>query len=97
MIKHGEPNPLNIFGLRQLSHNPPHFQKVVFELQTHEETILNWIYENLEGRFYIGSEDVVVDHDIKLVRRHCVSFESPGEASYFGLCLSQFNCWGYSL
>jgi len=54
MIKHGEPNPLNVFGLRQLDHNPPHFTNVPFELKASNKQITDWIWENLEGRFWFG-------------------------------------------
>ena len=58
MLKHGEPNPLNVFGLRKLDHCPPHFERVVFDIKTSEKQITDWIHENLSGRFYLG--DAVV-------------------------------------
>ena len=91
MLKYNEPNMLNIFDLRKIKHCPPHFEKVIFELSFNgEKEILNWIYENLEGRFYSGPYDVV-STDLKLVRKHCIAFESPGEASYFALSLTNIK------
>ena len=31
MIKNGEVNPLNVVGLRQLSHCPAHFETIAFD------------------------------------------------------------------
>jgi hypothetical protein len=89
MLKHGEINPLNVHGLRQLHHCPPHFEKVLFDIKTREKDITDWIYENLEGRFYIGNVDEKLSG--KIQRKACVGFESPGEASYFSLFLEQIN------
>ena len=89
MIKHGEINPLNVFGLRQMGHCPPHFEKVTFDRSTSEKNIINWIYENLSGRFwygYIGS----ANHRDGVVT-NCVAFEVKSEASYFTLMLDTFN------
>ena len=88
MLKHGEPNPLNIFGLRRLDHCPPHFTPVEFEIgYSQEKAITDWLYENLEGRFYMG----VVDNSNKnsYHRKNVVAFEIHGEASYFSLYLPQ--------
>ena len=89
MLKHGEVNPLNVHGLRELAWCPPHFERVQFESYVTDKLLSNWIYENLSGRFYIGAVDVNVSEKYK--RQVVVGFESPGEASYFSLCLSQIN------
>lgn len=89
MLKHGEVNPLNIHGLRQLDWCPIHFERVTFESWVNEQVISNWIYENLSGRFYIGPAD---DGG----KRQCVvGFEVASEASYFSLCLPQININNY--
>ena len=85
MLKHGEVNPLNVHGLRQLDWCPPHFAQVQFEAHVADKIISGWIYENLSSRFYIGSTDP------ENKRQTLVAFESPGEASYFSLCLNQIN------
>lgn len=92
MLKHGEINPLNVSGHRQLTHCPPHFCRVVFDLATKEKNISDWVYENLQGRFWIGQ---VFDDDSKM--KACVAFEVHSEASYFSLFLDQFNAWDYNL
>lgn len=91
MLKHGEVNPLNVFGLRQLTHCPPHFERVQFDLRTGEKSITDWIYENLEGRFYIGTIDVTQPDNRPTFRQTVVAFEYPSEATYFSMFLSQIN------
>ena len=91
MLKHGEVNPLNVFGLRRLDRCPPHFEKVVFDLKTSEKRITDWIYENLEGRF--TTMDVYSTTDSATMMHKCVAFEIPAEASYFALLLDSINTW----
>lgn len=90
MIKHGEPNPLNIFGLRRLPHCPPHCEYVEFDSRAPLKDIIDWIYENLEGRFWIGDTyNPTKGGSMTLNKR--AAFEKPSEASYFALMLDTFN------
>lgn len=92
MLKHGEANPLNIFGLRQLTHCPPHFEQVQFDLYTGGKDITDWIYENLEGRFYIGQVSVAPsDNSRPIAIQTVVAFENTSEATYFSMFLPQIN------
>jgi hypothetical protein len=92
MLKHGEVNPLNVHQLRQLTHCPPHFEQVVFESSADIKSISDWLYENLEGRFYIGPIDVARTPGGKVIDRNMlVAFELGSEASYFSLYLPQIN------
>jgi hypothetical protein len=92
MLKHGEVNPLNVHGFRELSHCPPHFERVQFDLYVDAKSITSWIYENLEGRFHIGQVTVSQSDTAKpSFMQTLVAFEMPGEASYFSLCLPQIN------
>ena len=78
-LKDGIINPLNVHNLRRLSFCPPHF--TCLKIDSHnviEKMLTDWIYENFEGRFYVGS-----DINSKMV----VGFERPGESTYFGLML----------
>lgn len=90
MLKNSEPNPLVIHGLRQLTHCPPHFSSVTFNLYVREKDISDWVYENLEGRFYFGQIDVKTDSG-RYSRQCHIAFEIGGEASYFALYLTQIN------
>ena len=100
MLKHGEVNPLNVHGLRRLEHCAPHFEKVFFESNSWDRNILNWIYENLEGRFFLGEHHVQEDGYLfsqkgYLFSRKCAAFERHSEASYFTLMLDTFNQSGF--
>lgn len=95
MLKHGEINPLNVFGLREVGHCPPHFYRVLFELKTQEKNIKDWVYENLEGRFWMGDAYFVESANGTPVMQKCVAFENHSESSYFSLFLDKFNSWEY--
>jgi hypothetical protein len=85
VLKLGEVNPLNVHGLRQLSHCPPHFEQVEFVSVVTNKKLSDWIFENLQGRFYIGNVDTAQQ------RHTVVAFELASEASYFSLLLPQIN------
>ena len=90
MLKHGEVNPLNVFGLRRLDYCPPHFERVAFDSFVSEKHVSDWVYENLLGRFYVGYQDQSQGNKL-VVRQMVLGFELPSEASYFGLLLPQIN------
>ena len=88
MIKHGEINPLNVHGMRRLTHCPPHFTTLELPLSQYNTKVLSdWIYENLVGRFYLGVIDTKIDN--RYDRKHQIGFEIASESSYFSLYLSQ--------
>ena len=92
MLKLGEVNPLNVHQLRQLSWCPPHFEQVIFEPYITAKQVTDWLYENLEGRFYVGDIDVARTPGGKPIDRNLlVAFELPSEASYFSLVLPTIN------
>lgn len=92
MLKLGEPNPLNVHQLRQLKHCPPHFEQVVFMSYITPKEVSDWIYENLEGRFYVGDVDVARTPGGKVIDRNTlVAFELASEASYFSIILPTLN------
>jgi hypothetical protein len=90
MLKHNEVNPLAIFGLRELEYCPPHFTRVEFDLKAAEKTISDWIWTNLDGRFWLG-DWYSKDENTNVLFRKCAAFEIPGEASMFALILDQIN------
>ena len=90
MLKHGEVNPLAVFGLRELEHCPPHFTRVDFALQSGPKVISDWIWTNLSGRFYYGDHYYKeADNNVQVSKT--AAFEIPGEASMFALMLDQIN------
>ena len=91
MIKHGEVNPLNVHGLRRIStHCPPHFTKISFPIRTSEKSISDWVYENLEGRFWLGDQHFLTEGS-SISFTKCIAFELGAEASYFSMFLDKIN------
>lgn len=90
MLKNKEPNPLSVFGLRRVDHCPPHFAPVRFDLRVSEKSISDWIWENLEGRFYFGDQ-YYFDSQDRIAFEKVAAFESPAESSYFLLMLDIIN------
>jgi hypothetical protein len=96
MLKYGEANPLDVFGLRELGFCPPHFEQITFDLRANEKDIVDWIYENLSGRFYIGDHFAAEqDAPSRVNMQKVVGFELHEEASYFGLFLPNINVVSY--
>lgn len=93
MLKHNEVNPLAVFGLRRVEHCPPHFVSIRFDCYTADKTITDWIWENLDGRFYAGDEYTAEPSTTPTPTQmqKMVAFEQPGEASYFSLILDTIN------
>lgn len=86
----GFANPLNVHGLRELDHCPPHFIQVKFDLRTNKKSVTDWIWENLEGRFWFGDLYLPISKG-SVIMEACAAFEGPGEASMFSLCLDQIQ------
>ncbi len=90
MLRNGEANPLTVHGLREMGHCPPHFIQVKFDLRNSHKQISDWIWENFEGRFWLGDWfDVNTSGQCTMVT--CAAFEIPGEASMFSLMLDQIQ------
>jgi len=90
MLRYGEVNPLAVFGLRKVDHCPPHFIQVTFDSKVSAKDLSDWVYSNTEGRFFIGDR-YAINEDNAIFMSKCVSFEIPGEASMFSLCLDQIQ------
>ena len=94
MLKHNDPNPLSVHQMRRVEHLPPHFTTVMFDQITTEKSITDWIWENLEGRFFYG--DYYSESDSgSLSTQKVAAFESAGEASMFALILDTINKHDY--
>ena len=92
MLKYGEINPLNVMGLRELSHCPPHFTKVFFNCRVPDKRIKDWVYSNLQSRFWLG--DLYRKENGKAEIFKCVAFEEPSESTIFLLNLDIINSYG---
>jgi hypothetical protein len=90
MLKHNEANPLAVFGLRELEHCPPHFSTVYFDRRAPDKIISDWIWTNLDGRFWFG-DHYSKDENNNVTIQKCAAFEIAGEASMFALILDQIN------
>lgn len=90
MLRDGEANPLTVHGLRELDFCPPHFVKVEFDIRCSRKQITDWIWENLEGRFWFG-DWFSIGESGQLAMNTCAAFEIPGEATMFSLCLDQIQ------
>lgn len=90
-MKNRSPNPLNVFDLRRMDHKPPHFYSVVFDSISEVKPMTDWIWENLEGRFYFGDHYGSDSASYISVLRKCAAFEIHSEASYFSLVLVDLN------
>lgn len=90
MIKYGEPNPLNVFDLRRMQYCSPHLERVHFDCKTHDRAIIDWIYENLAGRFYYNDEIVEQSTGV-LTAQKCAAFEIHSEATLFCFALETLN------
>lgn len=102
MMKLGEINPLNVFNLRRTHHCPPHFTKVYFDTsdislmsKPIEKQVSDWIFEHLEGRFYLG-DAYLKNANSKLSLQKCAAFEIEAEASFFSLMLDKILQTNYN-
>ena len=90
MLKYNDPNPLAVFGLRELDHCPPHFSQVTFDLKSNPKIISDWIWANLSGRFWYG-DYYYKNEDSSVHYQKRVAFELASEASMFALMLDTIN------
>jgi hypothetical protein len=63
---------------RELSTSPRHFVKIQLTAMIDAKIARDWIWKNLNSRFYIRQSQ-------------CASFEDPSEASMFALIKDQFT------
>ena len=87
-----QPNPLNVHNLRAVARCPPHFFAVDFDMSCTPKKITDWIYVNLQGRFYFGQVTGDSDNGVtSLTLCSRAAFEIHSEASYFALSLPELN------
>ena len=84
-LKNGKVNLLNALGVRKCSFPVHHFTYT--NLPKYNPVYVNgidqWIYNNLNGRYYIGQYLSLVDNSLVFVTR--VGFEQEKELSFFKL------------
>ena len=85
MIKKGKINPLEVFEVRRVSFCPSYFESANIRPRYNlNDAIVNWIEDNLSGRYYIGKA-VSLNEDNALQTYVKVAFEKESELSYFML------------
>ncbi len=88
-LKHGTVNPLNACGVRRVQFPAVHFSFTI--LPKYSLPFVNkvdaWIYQNLNGRFYIGQAVAIEGGSTAFVTR--IGFESEKELSFFKLAFSE--------
>ena len=86
----GTINPLNVLGLRKLSHIPPHFAKMTSKNIDKIDLIDSWIYTRLDSRYCV-KKSYVLDQNKKMVEVVEIGVEEPKELSMFSLGCSHLQ------
>lgn len=89
-LKYGEVNPLVVFGLRRMSHCPVHFEHIYFDLTVDAKIITDWLWENLDGRFFFGDHYFTAENG-SIGMQTVAAFEEKGESVFFALILNTIN------
>jgi hypothetical protein len=84
-LKNGKVNFLNALGIRKVDFPAHHFS--YFNIPKYNPILLhnidNWIYANLNGRYYVGQYIDIIDNSVTYVTR--LGFEQEKELSFFKL------------
>jgi hypothetical protein len=90
-IKQGKINPLNALDIRKVHFPAYHFHYTELP-KFHPVRLKNldeWIYHNLNGRYYIGSSISLIDNNITYITR--IGFEVEKEISFFKIACPFIN------
>jgi len=88
-LKNGKPNPLNLLGLRRVQFPAHHFHYTMlgYKLPDKTQSINDWIYHNLNGRYYLGTK-LSLDDTNSIRYATNLGFEEEKELSFFLLSYS---------
>ena len=90
-LKNGKINTLNVLDLRKVSFPAHHFYFVT--VPKFNPILLSqidqWIYSNLNGRYYVGQGIDLVNDSISFVIK--IGFEQEKESSFFRLGCSHLT------
>lgn len=85
MLHKKEPNPLNVFGVRQVKSAPPHFEYINIPAKYNlEQSLVKWIEKHCKHRFFL-SRNIMLDNERKLMNVITIGFEENKDMSYFML------------
>lgn len=73
-------NTLNVLHAREVFIPPSHFTYITIN-DLHQNSLKQWIYTNLNSRFYLGTSLQLVDN--KYVIQTKIGFEDHKELSFF--------------
>lgn len=84
-LKNGKVNRLNALGIRKVNFPAHHFYYMVVDKYTpvQHKNIDQWIFNNLNSRYYLGQSVDLVNNTIVFVTR--IGFEQEKELSFFKL------------
>lgn len=84
-LKTGKVNALNALELRKVSFPAHHFHYTLLPkyTPTFHKNIDNWIYANLNSRYYVGQAVDLIDNTVVYVTK--IGFEQEKELSFFKL------------
>lgn len=82
-LKNGKVNELNVLGLRKVNFPARHFHYTFLpkSLPIFQKSIDNWIYNNLNGRYYIGTSFGLENNNFTYQTK--IGFEQEKELSFF--------------
>lgn len=82
-IKNNKINPLNALGIRKTNFPAKHFHFITLEKfnLNYLKLLESWIFNNLNGRFYIGQDLILVDNQYLYAVK--IGFEQEKEVSFF--------------
>lgn len=84
-LKAGKVNPLNVLELRKVTFPAHHFHYTNLNRYSpsYHKLLDEWVYNNLNGRYYIGQGVDLIDNTVVYVTK--IGFEQEKEVSYFKL------------
>lgn len=84
-LSKGKINLLNALNVRKVSFPAKHFKFIIVNKATPGLLLSldKWIYENLNGRYYIGSNLSLIDNNVQYVTE--IGFEVEKEVSFFNI------------
>lgn len=83
-LKNNKINPLNALDIRKVDFPAVHFSFLKLPKYTPNflKQLDSWIYTNLNGRYYIGS-DIDLDEQNVITYVTKIGFENPKEITFF--------------
>lgn len=82
-LKNGKVNPLNVLGIRRCQFPAHHFHYTALKQYTPllEKNLNRWIYNNMNGRYYIGQGLDLIDNSLVYITK--IGFEQEKELTFF--------------